>query len=51
MTKAKVKISFTDQKELEKIIELLQPVISGSVKISKNDEGQYKKAYLDLSIQ
>ena len=41
----KLRVSFKSQKEYDKIIELLHPVVEGrTVKIK--DEGDYKKAYI-----
>lgn len=45
----KIKISFTDPEELKKILALLRPIIKNQ-RISKNQEGKYKKAYVELNI-
>ena len=38
----KIKISYTTKEELEKILQVLSPVMK-DYKIAKNQEGQYKK--------
>ena len=43
----KIKISYTTNEELEKVIKLLSPVLK-DYKISKNQEGRYKKAYVEV---
>ena len=43
----KIKVSYEERQELEKVIKLLSPVIV-SYKISKNDKGQFKKAYIEI---
>lgn len=43
----KVKVSYMTDEELAGVIRLLSPVIK-SYKVSKNQEGQHKKAYVDL---
>ncbi len=44
---AKIKLSYTDQEELKLITKLLQPVLR-NVKVAKNDQGRYKKAYIEV---
>ena len=44
----KVKVSYMDPAELEEVINLLKPRIA-RFKISKNEAGQYKKAYIYLT--
>lgn len=36
-----------DPKELQKIVELLQPILR-NVKVARSVKGKYKKAYIDL---
>lgn len=43
----KLKVSYKNDEELEKIRFWLAP-ITKHMKISKNEEGEYKKAYIDL---
>lgn len=43
----KIKVSYTEDAELAGVIRLLSPVVK-SWKVSKNQEGQYKKAYIVL---
>lgn len=43
----KIKISYTTKEELEKVLRVLSPVMK-DYKITKNQEGQYKKAYAYL---
>jgi len=43
----KIKISYTSSTELEKILQVLSPVMK-DYKISKNQEGKYKKAYVEV---
>ncbi len=43
----KIKVSFEDTQELEKVVKLLSPVIK-SCKVSKNEKGRFKKAYLEI---
>lgn len=45
----KIKISYTDPEELKIILKILRPLIKCQ-RISKNEEGKYKKAYIELSI-
>lgn len=45
----KIRISYTERKELQKVLQILKPVIL-KVKHSDNKEGVYKKAYLDLNL-
>jgi len=44
---AKIRVSYIYEKELEKVIELLQPMLR-NVKVAKNNKGRYKKAYIEL---
>ena len=44
----KIRVSFVRQEELERIKELLAPVLV-SCRVSRNQEGRYKKAYLEIS--
>ena len=43
----KVKVSYTDEQELMRVIIRLKPIIK-TCKISKQQQGAYKKAYLVL---
>ncbi len=43
----KIKISYTTKEELDKVLQMLSPVMK-DYKISKNQEGQYKKAYVEI---
>ena len=43
----KIRVSYTDPEELQLIIKLLQPVLR-NVKVAKNDQGKYKKAYIEV---
>ncbi len=43
----KIKISYTIKEELEKVLQVLSPVMK-DYKISKNQEGKYKKAYVEI---
>nr|WP_288597815.1 hypothetical protein [uncultured Mediterraneibacter sp.] len=43
----KIKISYEDDRELMRVIRLLSPVLR-SWKRSRNMEGRYKKAYVEL---
>lgn len=43
----KIKVSYEHEQELNKIIAMLNPVIK-DIKPSKNSEGRYKKAYINL---
>ena len=43
----KIKVSYEHEQELKKIIAMLDPIIK-DIKPSKNSEGRYKKAYINL---
>lgn len=43
----KIRVSYNDEYELKKVISLLHGEIC-KVKISKNADGKYKKAYITL---
>lgn len=43
----KVKISYNTEDELSKILKLLSPVLK-SCKVSKENEGRFKRAYAEL---
>lgn len=43
----KIKISYNTDQELEHVVRLLSPALK-SCKISRNKEGRYKKAYVEL---
>lgn len=44
----KIKISYNTDEELEQIRKLLSPVFK-NIKISRNKEGRYKKAYAEIN--
>ncbi len=44
----KVKISYEREEELAKVLHALSPIMVGWKK-SKNQEGRYKKAYIEIS--
>ncbi len=44
---SKIKLSYVDQEELQEVVKLLGPMLR-NVKVAKNDQGKYKKAYMDL---
>jgi len=43
----KIKVSYTTQKDLDKVLKLLHPIIV-SYKIAKSSTGRFKKAYIDI---
>lgn len=43
----KIKVSFTNEKELQGILNLLQP-ITKKFKISENQAGEHKNAYIEV---
>lgn len=43
----KIKLSYENAQELHVVLKLLNPVIK-SCKLSKNDKGKFKKAYIEL---
>lgn len=43
----KIKISYSTDEELAGVIRLLSPVMT-NYKVSRNQEGRYKKAYIGL---
>lgn len=43
----KIKVSYQDQKELDHFIKMINNDIA-KVKLSKNDKGQFKKAYITM---
>ena len=43
----KIKISYTTKEELEKVLQVLSPMMK-NYKIAKNQEGQYQKAYVEV---
>ena len=45
----KIKVSYQEQREFEKILELLHLYILG-FKIPKGQKGKYKKAYIELDL-
>jgi hypothetical protein len=44
---AKIKVSYIMDQELKEVIELLKPKLR-IVKVAKNNQGTYKKAYIEL---
>jgi len=44
---AKIKVSYIEPEDLQKVIKLLNPLLR-NVKVAKNNEGKYKKAYIEL---
>ncbi len=44
----KVRVSYTTEQELQKVLILLKPAIK-SYKISKDNAGRYNKAYIELN--
>lgn len=45
----KVRVSYEKTQELYTVIELLKPIIK-SCKSKKGENGQYKRAYLEINI-
>lgn len=43
----KIKLSYNSDEELDSVIKLLSPVMT-NYKVSRNQEGRYKKAYIGL---
>ncbi len=43
----KIKVSYTNEGELAKVIRLLTPEVK-SCKVAKRQEGQYRRAYINL---
>lgn len=43
----KIRLSYEEPAELREVIRLLSPRIK-NYKVSKNNDGQYKKAYIEL---
>ena len=43
----KIRVSYKDPEELREVLRLLSPVLK-SWKVSGNQEGEYRKAYLEL---
>lgn len=43
----RIRISYQDEKELERIVRILGNTVK-KVKKSSNSEGKYKKAYVDI---
>jgi len=44
---AKIKVSYISDQDLLTIVNLLEPMIR-NVKVAKNNQGRYKKAYIEL---
>ena len=45
----KVRVSYTDQKELKEILRILKPVVK-SCKAGKGSGDRYKRAYIELDM-
>lgn len=45
----KIRISYTERKELQKVLQILKP-FTLKVRHPENKEGVYKKAYIDLNL-
>ena len=45
----KVKVSYQDRRELEKIVKLLRPVIK-SYKVVRGQQGAFKRAYIEIAV-
>lgn len=45
----KVRVSYEEPQELQRVTELLKPIIK-SCKADKGENGQYKRAYLEVNI-
>lgn len=45
----RIKISYVNEEDLKRIIDLLNPVLK-SYRVSSNNTGQYKKAYAELDV-
>lgn len=43
----KIRVSYVHDKDLERIVGLLQPILI-KVKVAKNNKGMYKKAYIEV---
>jgi len=43
----KLKVSYENEEELKKFLSLIQKKID-KIKVSKNNKGQYKKAYITM---
>lgn len=43
----KIKVSYESEEELQKLVSLIQNEAS-KIKLSNNDKGRYKKAYIEL---
>lgn len=44
---AKIRVSYIHDQDLQRIIELLQPMLR-NVKVAGNKKGRYRKAYIEL---
>ena len=45
----RIKVSYNTDQELAGVIRLLSPVLK-DYKVSRNKEGRYKKAYIDIKM-
>lgn len=43
----KIKVSYENEEELKRLLSLIYDKTS-KIKLSKNDQGRYKKAYIEL---
>lgn len=46
----KIKVSYQDTQELDRLIQILEPYIL-SLKLSKRQNGEYLKAYINLKLK
>lgn len=46
----KIKVSYNTDQELAGVIRLLDPAVK-DYKVSRNKEGRYKKAYIELEVR
>ena len=45
----KVKVSYEQEKELQKVLKILSPAIK-SYRVPKGSSGRFKKAYIELKV-
>jgi predicted RNA-binding protein with EMAP domain len=46
----KLKVSYVDPEDLQEVMKLLKPVLRNA-KVAKNEQGKYKKAYIELETK
>lgn len=46
----KIRVSYQENEELQQVLKLLRPVIK-STKVKKEQQGPFKKAYIDISTE